>query len=166
MKQTIYDFTVRNVEGEPVPLSDFRGKVLLIVNTATECGFTPQLRGLQQLYEQYRDRGFEILAFPSNDFKNQEPREGEEIRQFCETRYRTTFPLFEKIHVRGPETAELYRYLGDKSRNGHTSAKPRWNFHKYLVNRQGRVVRFFYPFTKPTARRVRKALEKALAEPA
>lgn len=157
----IYSISVNNLAGEPVPLSRFKGKVLLIVNSASTCAFTPQYKELQELYEQYRDKGLEILAFPSNDF-NQEAKNGAAIAEFCSHEFHVTFPVFDKIHVKGADAAPLYRFLTDKKQNGRVNAQPRWNFYKYLVDREGRVVNYFYPFTKPSARRLRKAVEKLL----
>ncbi|MEM1320415.1 MAG: glutathione peroxidase [Bacteroidota bacterium] len=160
--KSIHQFSVKNLKGEPVSLADYEGKVLLIVNTASRCGFTPQLKQMEELYQAYKDRGFEILAFPSNNFGAQEPLEGEAIQEFCDLNFRTTFPLFDKVHVKGPEVSELFAFLADKSRNGKTSSRPRWNFHKYLIDKDGRVADFFYSFTKPTAGRVKKAIEGLL----
>ena len=162
MPQTIYDFEVKNLYGERVSLSEYRGKVLLIVNTASQCGLTPQMAGMTELYNSYKDRGFEILAFPSNDFKGQEPLEGKAIEEFCDLRYRAKYPIFEKVHVRGPQASELYRFLANKQANGKVGLSPLWNFQKYLINRQGQVVTYFFPFTKPTANRLKKAIEALL----
>ncbi len=159
---SIHQFTVNDVQGRPVSLSDFEGKVLLIVNTASKCGFTPQLEGLTDLYREFKDDGLEILAFPSNDFAGQEPLNGEDIQQFCVLNYEAEYPIFEKVHVKGKEACDLYRFLASKSENGAVSSEPKWNFHKYLVDRDGRVVDYFYTFTKPTASRVKRAIRKLL----
>lgn len=161
---TIFDFNVRKLSGENLSLDAYRGKVLLIVNTASECGFTPQFKELEALYEEYHNRDFEILAFPSNDFGNQEPLEGTEIATFCEANFGVTFPIFEKISVRGPQANDLYRFFGDKKSNGKFSSVPRWNFHKFLINRKGEVEDFYYPFTKPGSSRIRKKIQKLLNE--
>ncbi len=164
MSKTIHDFTVKNIDGEEVSLSQYEGKVCLIVNTASQCGFTPQLDDMDELYREFREQGLEILAFPSNDFNGQEPLEGEEIKQFCMTRYNAEYPIFDKVHVKGNGTSDLYQFLSNKKENGKVSAKPRWNFHKYLVNKKGEVVSYFFPFTKPTAGSVKRAIKKLLEE--
>lgn len=160
--ENIYQFTVETLQQTEIGLIDYRGKVLLIVNTASECGFSPQLKNLEQLRKEYEDYPFEILAFPSNDFGQQEPLEGDEIAEFCQINYQTHFTIFNKIDVRGDEAHPLYKFLADKRRNGKVSAAPRWNFHKYLINSEGEVVDFFYPFTKPDSERVKKAINKLI----
>ena len=162
MKDTIHQFTVKNIEGEDVSLSDYKGKVMLIVNTASKCGFTPQLDAMEKLYEEYKDEGFEILAFPSNDFAGQEPLEGEEIKQFCVTQYNANYPIFEKVHVKGKDVHPLFDFLSDKSKNGKVNSTPKWNFHKYLVDRDGKVVDYYYSITSPTSRKVKKKIEALL----
>ncbi len=159
---TVFDFKARKINGEEFSLESYRGKVLLIVNTASECGFTPQLKELEALYEEYNNRDFEILAFPSNDFGNQEPLEGKELASFCALNFGVTFPVFDKVRVRGPHASELYQFFGDKKSNGRFSSTPRWNFHKFLINRKGEVEDFFYPFTKPGSSRIRKKIQKLL----
>ena len=161
-KKTVHQFEVQQMDGEMMSLKHFDNKVLLIVNTASDCGFTPQLKELEALRQALEGQDFEILAFPSNDFGGQEPLEGEAIREFCEVTYDTHFPVFDKIRVRGKYAHPLYKFLCDKKLNGHVSASPRWNFHKYLVNRQGEVVDFFYPFTKPNSTKVKKSILKHL----
>jgi glutathione peroxidase len=128
---------------------------LLIVNIASQCGFTPQLQELADLKKEFADKDFEILAFPSNDFGGQEPLEGNDIATFC-SNYGNNFPIFEKTRVRGPYADPLFKFLADKKENGNLNSKPRWNFHKYLIDRNGNVVDFFYPFTKPTSSKIRK----------
>jgi glutathione peroxidase len=161
-KSNVYQFTVKDLSGHEVSLNEYKGKVLLIVNTASECGFTPQYRELEDLYKTYRDRGFEILAFPSNDFGGQEPLEGEAIARFCENKYNVTFPIFEKIKVKGEFAHPLFKYLSDKKQNGKVGSSPKWNFHKYLVDRNGRVVDYYLSITNPTSSKVKKAIEKLL----
>ncbi|MFS8616669.1 MAG: glutathione peroxidase [Solitalea sp.] len=163
MDNTIFRFSIEKINGQKISLSEFKGKVLLIVNTATECGLIGQLRDLEKLYQQYRDRGFEIIAIPSNDFGGQEPREGEEIVKFCQTNYGVSFPVFSKAIVRGPYAHPLYKFLSDKKQNGKIKTSPLWNFHKYLVDKNGQVTDFFYPFTKPTSLRVRKKINRLLS---
>lgn len=144
-------------------LSTYKNKVLLIVNTASQCGFTPQMKDLVQLKNEFAGLDFEILAFPSNDFGGQEPLEGAGIIQFCES-HGTNFHFFDKIRVRGPYAHPLYKFFADKKQNGILSSVPRWNFHKFLVNRLGVVTDFFYPFTKPTSSKIRKKIGRLINE--
>lgn len=160
--QSIHQFTVKNLAGKDVPLETYKGKVLLIVNTASKCGYTPQLEQLEKLHEKFRDKGFSVLAFPSNDFGGQEPLNGEAIQEFCDRNYGVTFPVFEKIHVKGNKAAPLFHFLSDKKQNGAVASTPKWNFHKYLIDKEGRVVDFFYTITEPDAIRVQRAIEKLL----
>ena len=161
--KSIYQFNVKKLNGEEVSLEEYRNKVLLIVNTASQCGLTPQLKELEKLREIYKGRNFEILAFPSNDFGGQEPLDGAAIGTFCKINFGTHFPVFQKVKVRGPHTHPLFSFLADKKRNGAVQAAPRWNFHKYLVDFNGLVIDFFYPFTKPTSSRIRNKIEHLLA---
>lgn len=156
----VYDFTMDDIDGKPVPLSQYRGKVLLVVNTASFCGNTPQYSDLQAMYEQYRDQGFEILAFPANNFGQQEPGTNQDIKTFCFTKYSLTFPLFSKISVKGSDKHPLYQYLTE-----HTAfpGEVEWNFQKYLVDRSGNVVGRFHHRTKPLAPEVVKEVERLLA---
>lgn len=160
--KSVHQFKVKNLQGKEVDLADYKGKVMLVVNTATKCAFTPQLKELEDLYKEFHTKGFEILAFPSNDFKEQEPRTGEEIALFCERNYGVSFPIMDKIHVKGPETNEVFQFLSDKKLNGVLSSVPKWNFHKYLIDKDGKVVDYYYSITSPTAGRVKKAIEKLL----
>lgn len=144
----IYDYTVLDQEGKEVSLQNYKGKVLLIVNTATGCGFTPQYDGLQDLYEKYGKDGFEILDFPCNQFLNQAPGSEEEIHSFCTGRYGITFPQFAKIEVNGKNEAPLYKYLKSQ-KGGFCSRKIKWNFTKFLVDREGNVVARFAPTKTP-----------------
>lgn len=162
MENTIFRFSIEKINGQKINLSDYKGKVLLIVNTASECGFTPQLKELEELYQKYRGKNFEIIGIPSNDFGKQEPRMGEDIMEFCRVNYGVTFPIFAKTTVRGPYAHPLYKFLTDKKQNGRVKSSPLWNFHKYLIDREGRVADFFYPFTKPTSLRVRKKINRLL----
>ncbi|MET4082806.1 glutathione peroxidase [Pedobacter sp. UYP30] len=159
----IYSFKVKQIDGQEKLLSAYRNKVLLIVNTASECGFTNQFKDLQQLKEEMNNDDFEILAFPSNDFGKQEPLNGIEILQFCERSYGVSFPVFEKIFVRGADAHPLYQFLADKKQNNRFNIKPRWNFHKYLINKQGELEDFFYPFTKPQNGKLKKKITRLLA---
>lgn len=155
----LYDFKVRTIDGAEQSLSHYRGKTLLIVNTASRCGFTPQYESLEHLYETYKARGFEVLAFPANNFAAQEPGTNEEIKQFCSTKYATSFPLFAKISVRGSKIAPLYAWLTKESGfPGDIS----WNFNKFLVGPDGRVVARFGSKTDPLDREVTAKIEAAL----
>ncbi|TCT19980.1 glutathione peroxidase [Melghiribacillus thermohalophilus] len=146
---SVYDFKVVTIEGEEKPLSDYRGKVLLIVNTASKCGFTPQYRGLQKLYETYQDQGFEVLGFPCNQFANQEPGTDEEIKQFCSVNYQVTFPMFSKVEVNGEQAHPLFTYLRKQAPGVLGISTIKWNFTKFLVDREGNVVKRFAPNTEP-----------------
>lgn len=145
---SIYDFTVKGRAGEDVSLSTYKGKVLLVVNTATGCGFTPQYEGLQKLYDTHKDKGFEILDFPCNQFLNQAPGSIDEIQSFCTLNYGTTFPRFAKIDVNGKNTSELYKFL-KKEKRGSLSSSIKWNFTKFLIDREGNVVKRFAPTDTP-----------------
>ncbi len=144
----IYDFKVRNAKGVEVPMTEYQGKVLLIVNTATGCGFTPQYEGLQNLYDKYKDKGLEILDFPCNQFGHQAPGTEEEIQEFCTLKYKTTFPLFAKIDVNGKNAAPLFTFLKNQ-KGGFLGDDIKWNFTKFLVSRDGKVVERYAPVTKP-----------------
>ncbi len=161
-ENSIYQFNVLQLNGEEVSLSDYKDKVLLVVNTASQCGFTPQLKDLVDLKEQFKDKDFEILAFPSNDFGGQEPLEGDELAKFCEDAG-ANYPVFEKIRVKRPYAHPLYKFFADKKQNGKVKSTPRWNFHKFLVSKAGIVTDFFYPFTKPTSSKIRKKIARLLS---
>jgi glutathione peroxidase len=145
---SVFDFSAKLNNGDDKPLSDYRGKVLLIVNTASQCGFTPQYKGLEELYTKYRAQGLEILGFPCDQFGHQEPGNDEEIRGFCERNYGVTFPLFSKIEVNGENAHPLYKYLKAEA-GGVLFDAIKWNFTKFLVGRQGQVLDRFAPFFKP-----------------
>ena len=163
-EQNIFDFKVLDIKGAEVSLNDYSGKVLLIVNTATACGYTNQLRLLQRLYIKYKQDGLEILAFPSNDFGDQEPLSNNAIEQFCKQEYSVTFPVFAKIHVKGIEAHPLYQFMSNKKRNGKIQSKPLWNFHKYLVDRNGMVRDYFLTITTPENKNLIKKIELLLGE--
>lgn len=152
----IYDFQVKDAKGNLVNLSDYKGKTLLIVNTATGCGFTPQYKGLQALYDKYQAKGFEILDFPCNQFGHQAPGSEDEIHQFCEINYKTTFRLFAKIDVNGKNESPLYTYLKGQ-KGGFLSKRIKWNFTKFLVDKTGKVVERFAPTATP------ESIEKKIA---
>lgn len=147
-EMNIYDFTVKSITGEEVPLRNYEGKVLLVVNTATGCGFTPQYDGLEDLYEKYRDRGFEILDFPCNQFANQAPGTEGEIASFCSVKFGVTFPQFAKIKVNGEGEEPLYTWLKSQ-KSGVLGSKIKWNFTKFLIDRNGNVVERFAPTVTP-----------------
>lgn len=161
-EKSVYQFIVQNLNGEDLDLYKYKGKVLLIVNIASECSFTPQLKDLENLRKNFDGQDFEILAFPSNDFGGQEPLEGIAIDDFCKENFGIRFSVFDKIRVRGTYAHPLYKFLSDKKLNGKVGASPRWNFHKYLINKQGEVTDFFYPFTKPNSSRIKKRINKLL----
>ncbi|MBR1472177.1 MAG: glutathione peroxidase [Lachnospiraceae bacterium] len=145
---SIYDYNVKDNKGNDVSLADYKGKVLLIVNTATGCGFTPQYKGLQELYDKYREQGLEILDFPCNQFGNQAPGSDEEIHSFCSLKYNTTFPRFKKIEVNGENASPLYTYLKEQQK-GVMGSRIKWNFTKFLIDREGKVLERFAPTDTP-----------------
>ena len=151
MAASIYDFSARSIEGNDRPLADYKGKALLIVNVASECGYTPQYAGLEALYRKYKDRGFEVLGFPCNQFGAQEPGDEEQIKSFCETRFDVSFPLFEKIDVNGPGTHPLYEFLKTAEPGLLGTEAIKWNFTKFLVAKDGSVRKRYAPQTKPEA---------------
>ncbi|KGF26289.1 MULTISPECIES: glutathione peroxidase [Staphylococcus] len=157
--ENIYDFVVQKSNGEDYKLEEYKGKVMLIVNTASECGFTPQFEGLQALYEKYKDQGFVILGFPCNQFGGQEPGSGAEANQNCKINYGVTFPIHEKVDVKGENQHPLFRYLTDAAK-GMLSEKIKWNFTKFLVDSDGNVVSRFSPQKKPA--QIEKDIEKLL----
>ena len=156
----LYGFRLPDIDGRPVDLKTFKGKVLLIVNTASMCGNTPQYAGLQEMYERYQERGFEVLAFPANDFGQQEPGTNQEIKGFCYTKYSVSFPLFSKISVVGKDKHPLYRYLTEQSA---FPGRVTWNFQKYLVDRSGNVIGKYDPGMNPLSPALLADVEKALA---
>ena len=158
----MHEFTLNSIDGKPAPLSAYQGKVVLIVNVASRCGFTPQYAGLEALYEKYKDRGFAILGFPANNFGGQEPGTNEEIKTFCSSKYNVTFPMYSKISVKGDDKAPLYQFLTDKQANPATGGEIQWNFTKFLVDKNGKVVARFEPKVTPESPDVAGAIEKAL----
>lgn len=158
---SLYDIPIKNIEGKETSLKPFKGKVLLVVNVASQCGLTPQYAGLQKIYTTYKDKGFEVLAFPCNQFGNQEPGSNKEIQQFCSTKFNVTFPLFDKIEVNGPDRHPLYVALAGK--DSPFPGDIGWNFGKFLVGRDGKILKRFEPRTAPESPEVTKAIETALA---
>jgi glutathione peroxidase len=163
MSDTIYDYEAIDLTGKTVKLSDYRNKVLLIVNIASKCGETPQLKDIQEVYEKYRRRGFEVLAFPSNQFAGQEPLEGADIQQFCQVNYGVTFKVFAKGNVRGADKQEVYKFLTTKKLNGITNFQPLWNFSKYVLDRNGRMADYFWTWTSVKSDKVTEVIEKCLS---
>ncbi|QIG52812.1 glutathione peroxidase [Altererythrobacter sp. BO-6] len=157
---TIADFTVTTNRGEELDLADKKGKVLLVVNTASKCGFTPQYDGLEKLFQQYKDKGFEVLGFPCNQFGAQEPGNADEIEQFCKINFGVTFPLMQKIDVNGPDASPLYDWMKGEAKGLMGSTSIKWNFTKFLIDREGNVVRRYAPTDKPE--RIAKDIEKLL----
>jgi glutathione peroxidase len=158
----LHQFTVKDIDGRSKPLGDYAGKVVLLVNVASKCGFTRQYEGLQGLYEKYKDKGLVVLGVPSNDFK-QEPSSEAEIKAFCSEKYAVTFPMLAKMPVKnGPDQSDLYRYLTDKSRNGVLDAQIAWNFNKVLVGKDGRPIRHFASKVAPDDPKLIEAVEEAL----
>lgn len=158
---SIYDFMVKKNDGQEVSMADYRGKVLLIVNTATKCGFTPQYEGLQKIYETYHERGFEILDFPSNQFANQAPGTDEEINHFCQLNYGTSFDRFAKIDVNGENADPLFKFLKN-ARGGVINGDIKWNFTKFLIDKEGNVVNRYSSQKKPE--RISEDIEKLLED--
>jgi glutathione peroxidase len=159
---SIYDFTMKSIDGKPVPLASFKGKLTLVVNVASKCGFTPQYTGLEALYEKYKAQGFVIAGFPANNFLSQEPGTDQEIKTFCSNKYNVTFPLFSKISVKGDDQAPLYKFLTDKSSNPSTGGDIKWNFTKFLVDRNGNIIQRFESAVTPE--QMDAAIEKALKQ--
>ncbi|MCS6807757.1 MAG: glutathione peroxidase [Bacteroidota bacterium] len=156
---SIYDFTMKDIDGNAVKLDIYRGKVLLIVNVASRCGYTPQYEGLEALYRRYKDKGFVVLGFPANNFLGQEPGTNAEIKQFCTTKYNVTFPMFSKISVKGNDMHPLYQYL---TKNAQPPGDVQWNFGKFLIGKDGRILARFEPGVKPESSELVKAIEAAL----
>tara|TARA_R100000322_G_scaffold22153_6_gene14776 strand:- start:3128 stop:3661 length:534 start_codon:yes stop_codon:yes gene_type:complete len=160
-EQTAYDFIFESLKGGPMPLEDFAGRPLLIVNTASKCGFTPQYKELEALWQKYAEKGLVVIGVPSNDFSNQEPGNAAEIANFCEINYGVDFPLTEKVHVKGREAHPLFQWL---AKQGGILSKPRWNFYKYVIGRDGKLVGWFASTTTPGSAKVEKAIRKALGD--
>lgn len=165
MSNSLHQYKIKSARGKEIDLSEYKGKVVLVVNTASKCGFTPQFEDLEKLYQEYKDQGLVIIGTPSNEFGGQEPNSSEGAQEFCQINYGVSFPITEKIHVKkGPEQHPLFQFLTDKSKNGKVGFAPLWNFQKYLVDKNGKVVDFYMTFTKPSAPKVKKAIQKLLSE--
>jgi glutathione peroxidase len=163
-EKSVLEFTMKNIDGKDVKLDDYRGKVLLIVNVASKCGYTPQYEGLESVYRKYKDQGLVVMGFPANNFLGQEPGTNEEIKTFCSTRYNVTFPMFSKISVKGDDIHPFFRFLTSKETNPEFSGDISWNFNKFLVDRTGKVVDRFATGEKPESEKIALALEKALKQ--
>jgi glutathione peroxidase len=157
----VYTFTLNSIDGKTAPLADYKGKVVLLVNVASQCGYTPQYSALEAVYEKYKDQGFVILGFPANNFGAQEPGTNKEIKTFCTRKYSVTFPMYSKISVKGPDQAPLYTYLTKQTGSG-IAGEIQWNFTKFLVDRDGKVVQRFEPAVTPDSKEVTAAIEKQL----
>ena len=163
-RESVLDFKLNDIDGNPVDLEKYKGKVLLIVNTASRCGHTPQYAALEKIYDQYKGQGFEVLAFPANEFRGQEPGTNEQIKEFCTSKYDVTFPLFSKIVVKGEGMHPLYQYITSREKNPQTGGEIKWNFTKFLVDREGRIVQRFEPAVKPDDAKVTGTIEAELAK--
>jgi glutathione peroxidase len=161
---SIYEFTMNSIDGQPVSLKNYSGKVVMLVNVASKCGFTPQYTALEALYEKYKDRGFVIVGVPANNFMQQEPGTNDEIKAFCTRKYNVTFPMMAKVSVLGEDQTPLYRFLTDKSSNPQYSGDIKWNFTKFLFDRNGNPVARFEPPVKPDSPEVQSAIESALGK--
>ena len=159
---SLYQFEAELLEGDTKQMSDYEGKVLLIVNTASKCGFTPQFAGLEKAYEKYKDQGFEVLGFPCNQFGGQDPGSNDEIGAFCQRNYGVDFPMFAKVDVKGPEAHAIFRYLTREAKGILGSESIKWNFTKFLVSKDGKVLNRYAPTTKPES--IEEDIEKALAQ--
>jgi glutathione peroxidase len=157
----VYDFAMNSLDGKPMPMSDFKGKVMLLVNVASRCGYTPQYEGLEALYEKYKAQGLVVIGFPANNFA-QEPGTNAEIKDFCERTYHVKFPMYAKTSVKGPDKTPIYQFLTSPAANPATAGEIQWNFTKFLVDRDGKVIRRFEPEVEPQSREVVAAIEKAL----
>ena len=161
---SIYTYSLDDITGHNQPLSDYKGKVLLLVNVASQCGFTPQYEGLQSIYDAYKNKGFLVIGIPANNFGGQEPGSDENIKTFCETKFGVSFPMMSKISVKGDDMHPLYAYLTQKENNHSFSGSVKWNFTKFLINKKGEVIARFGPMKKPTSKSIKKAIEQAIDE--
>jgi glutathione peroxidase len=161
--RNVFDYTLNTIDGQPAPLSAYKGKVVMLVNVASRCGFTPQYTALEAIYEKYKDRGFVIVGIPANNFGAQEPGTNQEIKTFCQSKYNVTFPMMSKVSVKGDDQTPLYQYLTDKTANPKTGGDIQWNFTKFLVGPDGRIITRFEPKVTPDSPEVTGAIENALA---
>ncbi|MDX9704196.1 MAG: glutathione peroxidase [Weeksellaceae bacterium] len=158
--KTIYEYKVEDINGNEFDFADLKGKKILIVNTASKCGFTPQFEGLEALYQKYKDQNFIIIGFPSNDFGQQDPGTNEEIAEFCQLNYGVSFPMMSKIKVTGNDKAAIYNFLTEKDLNGKKNSTVKWNFQKYIINEDGTLEDYFYSITEPDSKKITKWIEK------
>lgn len=156
---SFYEYSAKNIDGKEINMSDYKGNIILVVNTASKCGFTPQLKDLEELYKEYKDSGVEILGFPCNQFLNQEPGENKEVKNFCQINYGVTFNMFEKIDVNGSNTHPLYKYLKEQEK-GLLTKDIKWNFTKFLIDKEGNVIKRYSPATSPL--KIKTDIEKLL----
>lgn len=163
-EKSVYDYTLNSIDGQPAPFAAFKGKVLMLVNVASRCGYTPQYSALESVYEKYKDKGLVIVGVPANNFGAQEPGTNEEIKTFCTRKYNVQFPMMSKVSVKGSDTAPLYQYLTDTKLNPKTGGEIKWNFTKFLVDRQGNIVARFEPEVTPDSPQVISAIEGALGK--
>jgi glutathione peroxidase len=161
--KTVFDYTLNSIDGQPAPLSAYKGKVVMLVNVASRCGFTPQYSALEAIYEKYKDRGFVIVGIPANNFGAQEPGTNQEIKTFCQSKYSVKFPMMSKVSVKGDDQTPLYQFLTDKSANPKTGGDIQWNFTKFLVGPDGQILARFEPKVTPDSPEVITAIESALA---
>ena len=162
-EKTVHDFTLNSIDGQPAPLAAYKGKVVLLVNVDSKCGFTPQYSALESTYEKYKDRGFVIVGIPANNFGAQEPGSNQEIKTFCSSKYHVTFPMMAKVSVKGDDITPLYQFLTDKSSNPQSGGEIKWNFTKFLIGPDGRIITRFEPEITPDSPQVTSAIEEALA---
>jgi glutathione peroxidase len=163
MKNSISTLQAKTASGKEIKISDYKGKVVMVVNTASKCGFTPQFEKLEKLYQEFKDEGFEILGFPSNDFAGQEPNSAEDAAQFCQINYGVTFPIMEKINVKkGDNQHEVFKYLGDNAPGPKMLTHPKWNFQKYLLDKDGNVVDYYLSTTDPTSEKIKDKIKDLL----
>jgi len=161
--KTVYDFTLNTIDGQAAPLAAYKGKLVLLVNVTSRCGYTPQYTALESIYEKYKDRGFVIVGIPANNFGAQEPGTNAEIKTFCTSKYQVTFPMMAKVSVKGDDTTPLYQFLTNKTANPQTGGEIKWNFTKFLIGPDGHILARFEPAVTPDSLEVTSAIEKALA---
>lgn len=160
--KSVYEFSMKDINGKDVKIADYKGKVLLLVNTASQCGYTPQYKGLQMIYQKYQAQGFTVLGFPANNYGGQEPGSNDEIKEFCTMRYKVTFPMFAKISVKGDDQHPLYQYLTSKESNPQFGGDVTWNFNKFLVSKSGQIIGRFGSKVEPESPELTGAIEQAL----
>jgi glutathione peroxidase len=162
-EKSVYEFSLSSIDGQPAPLAAYKGKVVLLVNVASLCGYTPQYTALEATYEKYKDRGFVIVGVPANNFGSQEPGSNQEIKKFCTSKFHVTFPMMAKVSVKGEDMDPLYQFLTDKAASPRTGGEIKWNFTKFLIGPDGHVIARFEPAVTPDSPEVTSAIEKALA---